>query len=154
MKHGPLKKIKDLLARSARALIDKMDTTTDPWWFSTSGDGVAWLHMRIDPRPKYYNHVQYKDRPETNNEDNITDKSHGDETEYSENSLLSNEYHQSYETIRGNVVMFDKTKVGPNTFKFEPISNFNLEQLTFKEFMEKIGQKDPIIYDFMDVLRD
>ena len=72
MRNGPLNKRKDLLARSAKALIKKMDTTTDPWWFSTSGDGVAWLHMRIDPRPKYYNHVQYKDRPETNNEGNLT----------------------------------------------------------------------------------
>jgi hypothetical protein len=25
-----------------------------PLWFSTAGDGVAWLHFRLDSRPKYY----------------------------------------------------------------------------------------------------
>jgi len=65
MKNGPMNKKKDLLARSARALVDKMDTTIEPWWFSTAGNGVAWLHIRIDPRPKYYTHVPYKSLPST-----------------------------------------------------------------------------------------
>lgn len=29
-------------------------------WFSTSGLGVAWLHFRIDPFPKYYTYRPYK----------------------------------------------------------------------------------------------
>lgn len=29
-------------------------------WFSTSGMGVAWLHFRLDDRPKYYTFVPYK----------------------------------------------------------------------------------------------
>src|SRR5262249_21726977 len=27
-----------------------------PIWLSTAGAGVAWLHVRIDKRPKYYGH--------------------------------------------------------------------------------------------------
>ncbi len=30
-------------------------------WLSTSGWGVAWLHIRLDDRPKYYTHQAYKD---------------------------------------------------------------------------------------------
>lgn len=28
-------------------------------WLSTSGLGVAWLHLRLDQRPKYYNYAPY-----------------------------------------------------------------------------------------------
>jgi len=31
-----------------------------PLWLSTAGGGVAWLHVRLDSRPKYYGHVPYK----------------------------------------------------------------------------------------------
>ena len=30
-----------------------------PVWLSTAGLGVAWLHVRIDARPKYYRHRPY-----------------------------------------------------------------------------------------------
>lgn len=30
-----------------------------PLWLSTSGDGVAWLHIRFDSRPKYYCYKPY-----------------------------------------------------------------------------------------------
>jgi hypothetical protein len=30
-----------------------------PQWLSTAGAGVAWLHVRIDDRPKYYLHQPY-----------------------------------------------------------------------------------------------
>jgi hypothetical protein len=29
-------------------------------WFSTAGDGVAWLHFRLDKRPKYYHYSPFK----------------------------------------------------------------------------------------------
>lgn len=32
-----------------------------PLWLSTSGLGVSWLHVRLDPRPKYYAHQPYRD---------------------------------------------------------------------------------------------
>ena len=31
-----------------------------PIWVSTAGGGVAWLHVRLDSRPKYYAHTPYK----------------------------------------------------------------------------------------------
>ncbi len=31
-----------------------------PTWLSTAGMGVSWLHLRLDSRPKYYRHEQYK----------------------------------------------------------------------------------------------
>jgi hypothetical protein len=32
---------------------------TRPVWLSTAGGGVAWLHVRLDDRPKYYRHGPY-----------------------------------------------------------------------------------------------
>jgi hypothetical protein len=29
-------------------------------WLSTAGLGVAWLHLRIDSRPKYYKYGAYR----------------------------------------------------------------------------------------------
>ena len=29
-------------------------------WLSTAGDGVAWLHIRMDTRQKYYHYLTYK----------------------------------------------------------------------------------------------
>jgi hypothetical protein len=34
-----------------------------PVWLSTAGAGVAWLHVRLDNRPKYYSHGPYRQRP-------------------------------------------------------------------------------------------
>lgn len=31
-----------------------------PMWLNTAGAGVAWLHVRIDDRPKYYVHAPFK----------------------------------------------------------------------------------------------
>jgi hypothetical protein len=31
-----------------------------PAWLSTAGGGVAWLHVRIDDRPKYYGYEPYR----------------------------------------------------------------------------------------------
>lgn len=32
-----------------------------PVWFSTSGLGIFWTHVRLDSRPKYYTHGEYRD---------------------------------------------------------------------------------------------
>lgn len=32
-----------------------------PVWLSTAGGGVAWLHVRLDDRPKYYAYAPYRD---------------------------------------------------------------------------------------------
>jgi len=31
-----------------------------PPWVSTAGMGVPWLHVRLDTRPKYYQHAPYR----------------------------------------------------------------------------------------------
>lgn len=31
-----------------------------PVWLSTAGHGIGWLHVRLDSRPKYYQHGPYK----------------------------------------------------------------------------------------------
>jgi hypothetical protein len=31
-----------------------------PAWLSTAGHGVAWLHLRLDDRPKYYQYAPYR----------------------------------------------------------------------------------------------
>ena len=35
----------------------------EPLWLSTAGMGVAWLHVRLDSRPKYYWHRPYMAAP-------------------------------------------------------------------------------------------
>jgi hypothetical protein len=32
-----------------------------PLWLNTAGAGVAWLHLRLDQRPKYYAHSPYRE---------------------------------------------------------------------------------------------
>ncbi|MCP4408550.1 MAG: hypothetical protein GY807_12455 [Gammaproteobacteria bacterium] len=34
--------------------------STKPVWLSTAGGGVAWLHVRLDDRPKYYGYAPYR----------------------------------------------------------------------------------------------
>ena len=34
-----------------------------PVWLSTAGAGVAWLHVRLDDSPKYYQHEPYRALP-------------------------------------------------------------------------------------------
>ena len=31
-----------------------------PVWLSTAGEGIAWLHVRLDNYPKYYHHTPYR----------------------------------------------------------------------------------------------
>ena len=42
----------------ARATLGRVGSK--PLWLSTSGGGVAWLHVRVDDRPKYYAHAAYR----------------------------------------------------------------------------------------------
>ncbi len=37
--------------------------TNRPVWLSTAGGGVAWLHVRLDRRPKYYGFGPYREFP-------------------------------------------------------------------------------------------
>ena len=41
-----------------KAMQDRLDDRDV--WLNTAGGGVAWLHVRLDDRPKYYHHTDYK----------------------------------------------------------------------------------------------
>lgn len=43
----------------AGALAREQISDTRPYWLSTAGMGVAWLHLRFDSRPKYYRYRPY-----------------------------------------------------------------------------------------------
>eukprot|EP01036_Dinobryon_divergens_P028390 gene28390-37324_t len=52
----------EALGREARRLSDISSRSKDedkPYWISTDGRGVSWLHLRIDPSPKYYKFSEY-----------------------------------------------------------------------------------------------
>ena len=42
----------------AKTVLEKL--SEKPIWLSTAGGGVAWLHARLDSRPKYYGYAPYK----------------------------------------------------------------------------------------------
>lgn len=39
--------------------VTKEQISENPLWLNTAGGGVAWLHVRLDSRPKYYRHQPY-----------------------------------------------------------------------------------------------
>ncbi len=47
----------------ARAALERLasDGATHPFWLSTSGLGVPWLHVRLDDRPKYITWAPYRE---------------------------------------------------------------------------------------------
>jgi hypothetical protein len=58
VKRAPPSQVSAFFAQlSARALLRAQ---TKPVWMSTAGDAVAWLHGRLDNRPKYYHFQPYR----------------------------------------------------------------------------------------------
>ena len=53
----------ELLATLADAIDVRLQRRSDPIWISTAGQAVPWLHVRLDDRPKYYQHGPYRRRP-------------------------------------------------------------------------------------------
>lgn len=52
-----------LWARVGAELEARWEASDAPVWVSTSGLGVAWVHVRLDARPKYYHHAPYRRPP-------------------------------------------------------------------------------------------
>ena len=52
------RQITDLWQSVGRAVCDAL--SDKPIWLSTSGLGVAWLHIRLDSSPKYYQYLPYR----------------------------------------------------------------------------------------------
>ncbi len=59
LRGAPQSQITDMWRTIGREVSARIDDT--PKWLSTAGGGVAWLHVRLDSRPKYYHHSPYKD---------------------------------------------------------------------------------------------
>ena len=55
---APASQIDGLWELVGRQVSEKI--SAKPIWVSTAGGGVAWLHVRIDNRPKYYSHAEYR----------------------------------------------------------------------------------------------
>ena len=51
-----------LWERIAGAMLKRLERP-DPVWLSTAGQGVFWLHVRLDDRPKYYSYQPYRRPP-------------------------------------------------------------------------------------------
>lgn len=58
LRQAPPDQLDELFRSIGRATSECLTDT--PFWLSTSGSGVAWLHVRIDKRPKYYQYKPYR----------------------------------------------------------------------------------------------
>ncbi len=63
LRRGPESQQHDLLIALVKAV--RAWKRDRPLWVSTSGLGVAWLHIRLDSRPKYYQYTPYRAPPGT-----------------------------------------------------------------------------------------
>lgn len=57
VRDAPREQVRALWATTARVVRENLGAA--PRWLSTSGLGVPWLHLRLDSRPKYYQHRPY-----------------------------------------------------------------------------------------------
>ncbi len=58
VRDAPAEQRDALWSTVAAAMRRRLGST--PVWLSTAGDGVPWLHVRLDDRPKYYAHGPYR----------------------------------------------------------------------------------------------
>ena len=61
-RRAPAQQQRALWSRTAEELRSLLSSSRggEPLWLSTSGKGVAYLHVRVDSRPKYYTFPEYK----------------------------------------------------------------------------------------------
>ena len=57
-RHAPLKQQIDLWRAVGQAMSKHLGA--EPVWLSCAGGGVAWLHVRLDSRPKYYGYAPFR----------------------------------------------------------------------------------------------
>lgn len=57
---APAAQVDELWQQVGAALTAAWARSAAPVWLSTSGAAVPWLHVRLDPRPKYYVHAPYR----------------------------------------------------------------------------------------------
>ncbi len=61
VRHAPADQRDALWALVGKVVCEQV--SDNPLWLSTSGLGIGWLHVRLDPRPKYYDHQEYTSLP-------------------------------------------------------------------------------------------
>jgi hypothetical protein len=61
LRGAPREQVHDLWKRVGQEVAARL--SDQPLWLSTAGMGVAWLHVRLDSRPKYYGHRPYVVEP-------------------------------------------------------------------------------------------
>jgi hypothetical protein len=59
VRNAPGEQVRALWRITAETVLERVSET--PFWLSTAGVGVAWLHVRFDDRPKYYRYRPYTD---------------------------------------------------------------------------------------------
>ena len=60
MRNGPDDKVQDIWKKTAATMEQRLqDQSPNNIWLSTAGDGISWLHVRLDSRPKYYEYRPY-----------------------------------------------------------------------------------------------
>jgi hypothetical protein len=59
VRHVPATQVHELWRAVGAAMQARLSAR--PIWLSTAGMGVAWLHVRLDERPKYYGYAPYRD---------------------------------------------------------------------------------------------
>ena len=58
VRHAPPAQVHELWRAVGAAVASRL--SVKPMWVSTAGMGVAWLHVRLDDRPKYYGFTEYR----------------------------------------------------------------------------------------------
>ncbi|MCT7953160.1 hypothetical protein NG798_25505 [Ancylothrix sp. C2] len=61
LRNAPEQQRHSLWKTVGQAMVDRL--SAEPIWLNTAGAGVAWLHIRLDSRPKYYHYLPYKMPP-------------------------------------------------------------------------------------------
>jgi dihydroneopterin aldolase len=60
-KNAPEEQQQEFWKKVANKLAEELEKNPNaPRWLNASGLGVKYLHIRIDEKPKYYNHDEYK----------------------------------------------------------------------------------------------
>jgi len=57
LRRAPADQIRSLWKHTAKTV--HQHVASSPKWLSTAGLDIAWLHVRLDTRPKYYHHDSY-----------------------------------------------------------------------------------------------
>ena len=61
VRNGASEQVEEFWKNSAKIFLEEVQARgSKPVWLSTAGQGIAWLHLRMDSRPKYYQTQEYK----------------------------------------------------------------------------------------------